>query len=301
MVFGQTKKLQDEIFCLTEERDYFQAKFLEQVSEIAHLNESLGRAKKEIDRLRKELMERGVEMDDDDGGGTNTSLDLANATDVGMQTSTPSSPRKRTPKKSKKKKKSSEEDNEDVDGKDEGDEEDKKDDTSELTADEDEEEEDSKEGSEDDDDEEEDPDKEADEIRQSAEKLLQWASYRSLSRTSASATPEHSSISSPLSNSAADRGLSRLGYGIPSSVQLDAALPNHQEDDEEGTDKLKNKKRQGGGDDDDEIDNDDDDKTFSSTASSNTDVEDNEDEQPSRREGTGRKLMEKFENLVTSL
>ena len=36
MVFGKGK-LQDEIFCLTEERDYFQSKFLEQVNEIAAL------------------------------------------------------------------------------------------------------------------------------------------------------------------------------------------------------------------------------------------------------------------------
>ena len=43
MVFG-IQKLQDQVFCLTEERDYFQAKFLEQVSEIQALKDELHKA-----------------------------------------------------------------------------------------------------------------------------------------------------------------------------------------------------------------------------------------------------------------
>jgi hypothetical protein len=41
---------------VTEERDYFQTKFLEQVSEIQALKTELERSKKEIARLRKEVM-----------------------------------------------------------------------------------------------------------------------------------------------------------------------------------------------------------------------------------------------------
>ena len=73
MVFGKGK-LQDEIFCLTEERDYFQSKFLEQVNEIAALKDQLGRARKEIDKLRMELMHNGLDGandEDDDGNFTN--------------------------------------------------------------------------------------------------------------------------------------------------------------------------------------------------------------------------------------
>jgi len=60
MVFGlpNTTKLQNDVFCLTEERDYFQAKFLEQVSEIANLKDELHQSKTEIARLRTELMEQ---------------------------------------------------------------------------------------------------------------------------------------------------------------------------------------------------------------------------------------------------
>jgi uncharacterized coiled-coil DUF342 family protein len=55
MVFG-LQKLHDQIFCLTEERDFFQGKYLEQVSEIVNLKEQLLQSRKEISRLRKELM-----------------------------------------------------------------------------------------------------------------------------------------------------------------------------------------------------------------------------------------------------
>lgn len=57
MVFG-TSKLQDEIFCLKEERDYFQSKFLDQVSKYEHLKEELRLARKEISKLRGELLRK---------------------------------------------------------------------------------------------------------------------------------------------------------------------------------------------------------------------------------------------------
>lgn len=55
MVFG-LQKLHDQIFCLQEERNYFQAKYLEQVSELQALRNELQKAKKEIVRLREEVM-----------------------------------------------------------------------------------------------------------------------------------------------------------------------------------------------------------------------------------------------------
>jgi len=58
MVFG-SQKLQDEIFCLTQERDFFQSKFLEQVSQIQELKLQAERSRKEISRLRRELMKTG--------------------------------------------------------------------------------------------------------------------------------------------------------------------------------------------------------------------------------------------------
>jgi hypothetical protein len=64
------QKLQDQVFCLTEERDYFQTKFLEQVSEIASLKEELGKARREISKLRNEILERSG------GGGGKDVVDL---------------------------------------------------------------------------------------------------------------------------------------------------------------------------------------------------------------------------------
>lgn len=270
MVFGSISKLQDQVFCLTEERDYFQGKFLEQVSEIAALKDQLGRSRKEIDRLRMELMARGLEDNDEDGSDRNEDNNL-NISSVALPSpSASSSPRHhvQTPTSEKKMKKMHKPDEE------------INDDTSELTNEDDcgsnEEDEEVERGQEKD-----DEDKEADEIRQSAEKLLQWASYRSLTRTSAS-TPEHLSVSSPLSASSLQH---RLGDGIPSSVQLDAAiLPS-----------SKNNNVR-------EEEEDDDDQTFSSTASSNSGAfsagERDAKTSPIR---PGRKILQKFEDLVTSL
>ena len=271
--------MQDQVFCLTEERDYFQGKFLEQVSEIAALKDQLGRSRKEIDRLRMELMSRGVQVGNEDG-----SLDIARDS----LSSPSSSPRHhvRTPTSDKETRRaySQQKPNNTAASS----EEEKKDDTSELTTEVDS-------GGEEEDDEcdeqeqeKDDEDKAADEIRQSAEKLLQWASYRSLARTSTS-TPEHLSVASPRSSSSIlrQRPSSLLEGGIPSSVQLDAAV----------SPSSKSK---------DTAEDDDDDQTYSSTASSNSGtrsaeehgVEKHTEPSPIR---PGTKMLEKFEKLVTSL
>ncbi len=59
VVFGIPTRgdLQNELFCVQEERDYFQSKYLEQVSEIRALKEELKKSKKEIRRLRTFLMD----------------------------------------------------------------------------------------------------------------------------------------------------------------------------------------------------------------------------------------------------
>lgn len=187
MVFGlpSTTKLQNDIFCLTEERDFFQAKFLEQVSEIANLKEELRKSKKEITRLRHELMGQSH---------ANCSVSMT-------ASSPPRSPVSRLvdagefqPAKQQRQRPKEQE------------EEKKDDDASSLTN------EDIHRGAEDDED---DDDGESvasmassrdgadqdsvQEIRQSAEKLLQWASYRSSMRTSGTSTtptmprsPDHS-------------------------------------------------------------------------------------------------------------
>jgi len=49
--------LKNDLFCIQEERDYFEGKFLEQVSELQAVKEDLKQAKKEIRRLRTALME----------------------------------------------------------------------------------------------------------------------------------------------------------------------------------------------------------------------------------------------------
>jgi len=56
MKLDSVKDLHNEIFCLSQERDFFKGKFTEQVTEIATLQEQLKRAKKEIDKLREDLI-----------------------------------------------------------------------------------------------------------------------------------------------------------------------------------------------------------------------------------------------------
>mmetsp|Transcript_14048 Transcript_14048/g.30672 ORF Transcript_14048/g.30672 Transcript_14048/m.30672 type:complete len:167 (+) Transcript_14048:75-575(+) len=52
------QKLNDKVFCLQEEKDFFQARYLEQVSELQALRDELSKTKKEVVRLRQELMDR---------------------------------------------------------------------------------------------------------------------------------------------------------------------------------------------------------------------------------------------------
>lgn len=170
MVFGSIQKLQGDVFCLTEERDYFQGKFLEQVSEIAALKDELNQSKKEISKLRNEMMsssqfDLSVEGDakpaKDDDNSTLTTED-----GVGRL------------------------DNED------------------------------KEDNEDDDDVD-----DSTHIRKSAEKLLQWASYRSSVR--ASSTPDHSTVNTPNSQRSASLG------GVPRVIQSSSVVKDVEDNDDD--------------------------------------------------------------------
>jgi len=69
------QKLRDEVFCLTQERDFFQSKYLEQVSVIQEMKKNAARSRKEIDRLRQELMRtklKAQSLDEEDGTISNT-------------------------------------------------------------------------------------------------------------------------------------------------------------------------------------------------------------------------------------
>jgi hypothetical protein len=210
MVFG-LGKLQDDVFCLTEERDYFQEKFLQQVSEIASLKDDLRNAKKEISKLREELMEPSMT--------SLSNLPLEDTEEQPSDTNNIDIDTDNTPAPQIPKSKESDDDDDDDD------------DASSLTT--------SDEGSEEDEKEdhantinspfshhanmEEEEDTEAKDIRQSAAKLLQWASYRSsvvTTRTAAS-TPDPSSIASP-TNSASQqlhRQSLQSSFSIPRTIQ----------------------------------------------------------------------------------
>mmetsp|Transcript_34243 Transcript_34243/g.38973 ORF Transcript_34243/g.38973 Transcript_34243/m.38973 type:complete len:148 (-) Transcript_34243:566-1009(-) len=81
------KKLKDDVFCVTEERNFFESKMLEQVSEIAALKKQLLKSNREATKLKGELMGESfrnltlpsalppkdtVEIDED-GSNSNTS------------------------------------------------------------------------------------------------------------------------------------------------------------------------------------------------------------------------------------
>ena len=168
-------ELQDELFCVQEERDYFQSKFLEQVSEIKAMKDELAKSKKEIRRLRMFLMEQG------------------------NHPTSPMPEQIETPKN---------EDNNAISQDDDDDDSNlhiaEKDDASSLTEDEleelDEQDEHLEEGVrtpkyED------EAKKEDEDVRQSAEKLLAWASYRTNMSSRASRggshNGDHSSVMSP--------------------------------------------------------------------------------------------------------
>ena len=57
MVFG-IQELRNQIEAVTEERNFFQSKYLEQVSLLQDLQNELKKSKREINRLREELMAR---------------------------------------------------------------------------------------------------------------------------------------------------------------------------------------------------------------------------------------------------
>ena len=154
MVFG-IQKLQDQVFCLTEERDYFQGKFLEQVSEIQALKEELRKAKKQISRMRDELIKNSC-----------------------SQLSPPATPKHAAHDDDDSTLSSHDEDHEQVETAD--------DILNQATTTEDDSEHDNDDSDND----------SAKDIRQSAEKLLQWATYRS-SVTSSRNSSSHSSIASP--------------------------------------------------------------------------------------------------------
>lgn len=208
MVFG-LQKLQDDLFCMTEERNYFQGKYTEQVSELAALKEELRKARKEILRLRGELMESSSTAMFGDDASLHESSAL-------FQTP-PKSNRRRSRRatlgvEEEKKdgdslvvdellaQKSSQED-----GVDHGEDEDENYDDEEENDDNDDEE-----------------DREAKDIRQSAEKLLQWASYRSYTRSSSSAanSPDQGSVASgPQAHLNDDSSTSLLGPMIPREIE----------------------------------------------------------------------------------
>jgi hypothetical protein len=50
------EKLHNEIFCLKQERNFFKEKYTDQLNDIQDLQDSVKRGKKEIDRLRDELI-----------------------------------------------------------------------------------------------------------------------------------------------------------------------------------------------------------------------------------------------------
>jgi uncharacterized membrane protein YgaE (UPF0421/DUF939 family) len=62
--FNQHNDLKDQLFCLREERNFFQSKYTEQVKEIEALKKQLELASNEILRLRSQVMQQRNETDD---------------------------------------------------------------------------------------------------------------------------------------------------------------------------------------------------------------------------------------------
>jgi len=182
------KKLQDDVFCLTEERNYFQSKYLEQISEITAMKEELSKAKREIQKLREEVMTASVtsrsmnETKEEDASTlvTNEEYMERQAVNISISSSDLLAPRSEEPEEEKK------EDDEDAQSIAQA----KEADSSESSDDEEEEEEEEEED-------------EKDILRKNAEKLLQWADYRTSQRSSMC------SVASP-SNSARSSGVPRM-------------------------------------------------------------------------------------------
>lgn len=146
-VFG-TKKLHDDVFCLTQERDFFQSRYLEQVSQIQDMKQEMEAYRKEIDRLRLELLSQSVQT---------ASLEEKTAEDVTLRSMTIVADVGAEKELEK-----------DLDV------------TSQLGDEEGQYEENER------DEEEEKETSDAVDIRQNAAKLLQWANYRTSARTSGS-------------------------------------------------------------------------------------------------------------------
>ncbi|GAX11553.1 hypothetical protein FisN_22Lh243 [Fistulifera solaris] len=62
--FNQHNDLKDQLFCMREERNFFQSKYTEQVKEIESLKRQLELASNEILRLRRQVMQQRNETDD---------------------------------------------------------------------------------------------------------------------------------------------------------------------------------------------------------------------------------------------
>ncbi|CAJ1934626.1 unnamed protein product [Cylindrotheca closterium] len=194
----QNKKLQDDVFCLTEERNYFQSKYLEQISEITAMKNELTKAKREIQKLREEVMTASVasmsasgnEQKEEDASTLMTHEEYLEQRQAQVNISISSSelPLLPTQPEIEEEKKEEEEDSEDSEEQHEHD--------SESVTESSEEDED--------DDEEED---ERETLRKNAEKLLQWADYRSSFRGSVS------SVASPTNSTA------RSSVGVPRTIQ----------------------------------------------------------------------------------
>lgn len=62
--FNQKNNLSDQLFCMKEERNFFQSKYTEQVKEIEDLKKQLELASNEILRLRSQVMQQRSDFDD---------------------------------------------------------------------------------------------------------------------------------------------------------------------------------------------------------------------------------------------
>jgi len=195
-MIGRTpnKRLQDDVFCLTEERNYFQSKYLEQISELAALRGELNKAKREVQKLREEVMTNSVaslsikdEHKEEDAstltGLTREEYLEGQAVNISISSTNlipPPRTKQEPEEEEEKKEEEPEEELEQVFGSGGKDEIDK------------------------------DEDSEVDEkaqLRLNAEKLLQWADYRSSRRSSIS------SVASPSSSTA------RSSVGVPRTIQ----------------------------------------------------------------------------------
>ncbi|KAL3936292.1 MAG: hypothetical protein SGBAC_008359 [Bacillariaceae sp.] len=196
---GNNNKLKDDVFCLTEERNYFQSKYLEQISEITAMKEELSKAKREIHKLREEVMTASVasmslnETKEEDASTLLTHDEYlerqAQAVNISISSSSNELLNPTTTSHGP-----------------EEEEEKKEDDTAELEeSDQSEQEEDNASTTTTGTSDEEEDEQAA--LRKNAEKLLQWADYRSSRRSSMS------SVASP-SNSTA-----RSSVGVPRTIQ----------------------------------------------------------------------------------